>query len=90
MEGSFFYELSEDERVELWNLEAFTRMGFDGTQTANLLSWGTDAHEVEKLIARGCPTDLALLILQPDDREIDEGVIVGVAADGEVITLGDA
>lgn len=86
MDSSSYYELSEDERVELWNLEQFTRMGFNGIQTANLLSWGTDAHKAQDLINAGCDHELALLILQPDDAEIDEGTLVTIG-NGGVITV---
>ncbi len=84
---SSYNELSEDQRVELWNLEAFTRMGFDGIQTANLLSWGTDSYDAKRLIDRGCDHALALLILQPDDAEIDEGTLVLIGNDGQVVTV---
>ena len=77
MDGSS--SLPEDQIVELWKMEQLSRLGFDGMQISNLLSWGTDTHEAENLISRGCPPELALRILMPDGAEIDTGVALGVA-----------
>lgn len=57
--------ISEDERVELWNLEFFVRLGFDGDAVSALLHWRADPHEAERLITRGCSHELALRILRP-------------------------
>lgn len=82
-----YYKLSEEDQIELWKTQQFSEMGFTGIQTANLLSWNTDLGKARELIAKGCPHDLALLILQPDDAEIDEGTLVLVGSDGQVITV---
>jgi hypothetical protein len=57
----------EDARIELWNLQCFERQGFDAAQRATLRAWRIDPHNTEPLVNAGCPYDLVLRILQPDD-----------------------
>lgn len=64
--------LSEEERVELWKLDQFFRMGFDGDAISALLFWNADPHEAHRLLFRdGAPTtcthEQALRILRPLD-----------------------
>lgn len=57
----------DDELIERWRLEQFTRMGFSLAQITWLMFWRVDLHEAERLIRRECPTDLAMRILEPVD-----------------------
>lgn len=62
--------ISEDERVELWKLEQFVRMEFDGDAVSALLFWDADPHEAHRLLFRDgarteCTHEQALRILRP-------------------------
>jgi hypothetical protein len=63
--------LTEDERVELWKLEQWTRyQGFSSEDAHLLLAWRVDPHDSHRLLFRdGARTDctiaLALTILDP-------------------------
>ena len=62
---------SEAERVDGWRAKRFFRMGFDESQVALLIRWGTSPGTVEPLIEHGCPPALALRIMRPlDDRVV--------------------
>lgn len=63
---------SEELRIEMWRLDQFARLGFDGSQTSTLLLWETDVEEARKLIAAGCAHDLAMRILCPDEGPTHE------------------
>ena len=57
-------EESEAERVERWRAEELERAGF-APDTAQILAARSDVdlHEAARLVARGCPPDLAAEIL---------------------------
>jgi len=59
---------SEDQRVELWRLFEFSRLGFDGEQVALLLEWEVSPADARKLMERdgertACTPELAMKIL---------------------------
>lgn len=66
----------EDQRVESWNLEQFTRQEFDSAQAQALFSWGIDPHDSAKLIEMGCPHDTAMRILCPLDAPPYEALVM--------------
>jgi hypothetical protein len=57
-------EESEAERVERWRAEELERAGF-APDTAQILAGRSDIdlHAAARLVARGCPPDLAAEIL---------------------------
>lgn len=66
--------VSEDQRIEIWNMQFFLDLGFSGDATALLLSWGTDPHDAENLLYVGgqkngrrtaCEHATALALLRP-------------------------
>jgi hypothetical protein len=62
--------LSVEDAVDLYKLERFTNMGFDGGAIAALLFWGTSPHDVEPLLWRDgerttCTQEQALRIVKP-------------------------
>ena len=74
--------MSDDVLVELWLLDQFARLGFDGDAIAALLAWGVDYREAERLVRAGCPLDLALRILRPDTpvETVEPGVAERIQA----------
>ena len=62
----------EEIRIEMWRLDQFARMGFGGLEIATLLTWDVELTEARDLMDRGCPSDLAMLILRPDDASSHE------------------
>lgn len=54
-----------DEDLEQWRLEEFQRMGFYEWQASLLANLNVDTHEMDDLLAKGCPRTLALQILLP-------------------------
>ena len=44
--------LSVEDEVDLWKMQRLTHLGFDGTEIACLLFWGTSPHDVERLLYR--------------------------------------
>lgn len=56
-------ETAEARRVELWRRRRFLELGFDRGQ-AQLLAWGgIDWHDAARLIAAGCPVQVAFDLL---------------------------
>jgi hypothetical protein len=55
---------TEIERIEQWRMEELERAGYS-LEAADTLArrHDVDLHEATALIARGCPSDLALRIL---------------------------
>jgi hypothetical protein len=54
---------AEVEQIELWRVDRFVRLGFNGEQVAALLEASVDAHEAERLVVAGCPHELVVSIL---------------------------
>lgn len=64
--------LSVEDEVDLWKMQRFTNLGFDGGEIACLLFWGTSPHDVEPLLWRGgkrtsCTHKQALRIVRPEN-----------------------
>ena len=62
--------LDEEQRIELWKMDQFLKMAFDGEAIALLLSWDADPHEAAHLLFRdgkrtSCTHGQALRILAP-------------------------
>ena len=57
--------LGEDERIHTWRLCRLLDLGYGMTQAEELAADGTDVHQLEELVVRGCPLDLAARILAP-------------------------
>lgn len=57
--------LSEAERIHNWKLEQARTLGYDGPEAERIAEFGLDLHELEDLLARGCPRELAVWILAP-------------------------
>jgi hypothetical protein len=59
------WEQDEHERVERWRQDQLERAGFPPRDAAALAArTDVDLHGAVKLLQRGCPTNLALKILQ--------------------------
>lgn len=56
-------KLTDDQRLRAFRFEQFTRMGFDLEQAETLANSGVSWHEVVRLVANGCPCELALRIV---------------------------
>lgn len=62
--------LSEDQKIELWRIDEFKRLGFEGEDVAKLLEWDVSPADARRLMERegertGCTCRQALLILAP-------------------------
>lgn len=62
---------AEAQRIELWHLDFFLRLGFSGDQISVLLSWRVDPHDALRLLYRDgertvCTHEQAMRILAPD------------------------
>lgn len=71
MDDYFAMDLQDEQKVEVWNLDYFMRLGFSGPATVLLQGWGIDPHDAERLLYRDgvrtkCSYELALEILKPD------------------------
>lgn len=51
--------------VEVYKLRQFERLGFSHDDALVAIDQKIDWHDVERLLERGCPEDLALAILAP-------------------------
>lgn len=65
---------ADEVRLEMWRLERFAEMGFPALETATLLTWNVDVHDAKDLMDAGCPVDLAMRILRPDDASSHEAL----------------
>lgn len=65
---------ADEIRVEMWRLDQFAEMGFSGLEIATLLTWDVDLEDARKLMAKGCPHDLAMRILRPDEASSHEAL----------------
>jgi hypothetical protein len=55
---------NETELIEAWRAEALERAGYGAWEAATIATrHDIDLHVATDLLRRGCPTDLALLIL---------------------------
>jgi hypothetical protein len=55
---------SEQELVEQWRAERLELAGYPAADAANLAARSdVDLHHAAELLAKGCPVDVALLIL---------------------------
>jgi hypothetical protein len=62
--------MNEEERVEVWNMNQFVKLGFRDFEVGALLGWGVDPHDAEALLWRNgertrCTHEQALEILKP-------------------------
>jgi len=59
------YTAEDDERMSVlrWRQDRFIAMGFGLANSASLAGSDADPHDAERLLARGCPVDLAAEIL---------------------------
>lgn len=55
--------LSEDLAVERYQVGQFERLGFSRYDALLAIDQKIDWHDVERLLSRGCPPELALAIL---------------------------
>lgn len=55
----------EDVAVEVHKLRQYQRLGFSHGDALVAIDQKIDWHDVERLLERGCPKDLALAILAP-------------------------
>lgn len=62
-ETAYELALADDLEVREWRHTQMRRLGFDEVQADLLVSSGADWHEVERLLARGCPHSLVLQLL---------------------------
>jgi hypothetical protein len=53
---------NETTRVRAWRQQRFVALGYPLSRATLLASTAIDIHEVEHLIDRGCPLDLAVRI----------------------------
>ena len=53
----------EDQRVLRWRLDQFMELGFDLPAGAMLADSRVDLEEARRLVARGCPVEVAVRIL---------------------------
>jgi len=51
--------------VETYQIGQYERLGFSHDDALLAISQKIDWHDVEDLLSRGCPSDLALAILAP-------------------------
>lgn len=54
---------SEQEKVDVWKLQEFRRLGFDEHDAELLVAAGADLHDTARMLTNGCPLTTALLIL---------------------------
>lgn len=52
-----------DEDVRRWLLKRFAELGFDKAEAEFLYLSAVDCHEMERLLAKGCPLEKAIAIL---------------------------
>ena len=57
----------EQEQVAEWHFKCYSKLDLSIGTIESLLSWGTEPHEVHRLVVAGCPEDVMLRILQPLD-----------------------
>jgi hypothetical protein len=57
--------LAEGELVFLWRYRRSLELGFGGRLAERIAATGIDLHELEHLIAEGCPRGTAYRILRP-------------------------
>lgn len=63
-------DTTEDQRIEVWNIQFFIDLGFSGDAATLLVDWKVDPHEARRLLFREgvrtkCTHELALEILHP-------------------------
>lgn len=75
--------MDEEALVEMWRIDQYGRMGFDGLQIATLLHWNVDAGDVRDLMDSGCTHALAMRILRPLDADSHEEI----AAEAITVTV---
>ena len=57
-----WHDVEDELRVLHWRTERLTALGYEAPR-ATFLAWsGVDIHELERLIARGCPLTTAVRI----------------------------
>jgi hypothetical protein len=56
---------AEEAAVELHLLRQYERLGFSRSDALTAIDQKIDWHDVERLLNRGCPPELALAILAP-------------------------
>jgi hypothetical protein len=56
---------AETAAVETYQIRQYERLGFSHDDALLAISQKIDWHDVEDLLRRGCPSDLALAILAP-------------------------
>ena len=54
---------AEESRVARWRFDQFCALGFDNNDAFLLAISRVDLHAARKLVANGCPRDVALEIL---------------------------
>ena len=54
---------AEQQQVLLWRAVQFSELGFDGTTAVALAQGPVDLNDTRKLVATGCPLELASRIL---------------------------
>lgn len=54
---------TEAERVFTYGVLMFEGLGFTPPQAERLVTEGADWHDAERLVKRGCPTDIAFDLL---------------------------
>lgn len=54
---------TEEDRVEAWRIERCLDFGYSKLMALSLAVSGVDLHQLEDLIAAGCPLDLAAKII---------------------------
>ena len=65
MSVAYEIEETEVERVERWRAGVLMRAGFEGEHAFELAErHDVDLHEATSLVARGCPSELAVRILR--------------------------
>lgn len=57
----------EDEQIAEWHFQCFSKLDLSIPTIEKLLTWGTEPHEVHRLIVARCPEEVMLRILQPLD-----------------------
>jgi hypothetical protein len=73
--------ISEADKVDLWKMDRFLELGFDGDEVVALLYWNADWREAKGLIDGGCPPELALEILKPLDLPLSKQKLVSEIVD---------
>lgn len=64
MAAAIFTPLEEADLIEAWRVEALERAGYLPSEAAEIaVRHDIDLHVAVDLLARGCPSDLALQIL---------------------------